>query len=569
MVKASSKEIFRVLQAQREVGVTEIRSRAAAWFVFCWLLMIAGVFMVDQVVEWNTLDDGASIESLRSFAVIRELPGIVRELREHDFLPSAWIAANRRLLGLIQQTEDDLEEHGAVASWLRPWAQGGLLISGVGNEKVYPGRKSWLFYRPDVDTVTEPGFLNDRQLQRRTDNVAELEDAPHPNPLPAIIDFHHQLSARGIRLLVVPVPVKPELLPGTFAQRFTGDYFVRNSSYRLFAEQLHEAGVWVADVGQWMWEYQQQQHKPAFLLTDTHWTPSAMQWVARQLSAELSRQVTWKDVGTVAPATETISVTNRGDIAAMLDLPPALHPYPSETVALEQVLHADGSSWKADENAELLVLGDSFSNIYSLDAMGWGESAGWVEHLSLALQQPIDRIVRNDQGAFATRRILSRELARGRDRLAGKKVVVYQFASRELSFGDWRTFPLELKSSQPSAFLSLQPGEQRRARGLVREVSSVPRPGSVPYRDHVVSIHLVDIAFEENPESFTQAVVFMRSMKDNVWTGAARLKPGDEVECLLSSWDDVAEEMDGLNRSELDELELQLQEPLWGKLLEE
>ena len=56
MVKASSKEIFRVLQAQREVGVTEIRSRAAAWFVFCWLLMIAGVFMVDQVVEWNTLD---------------------------------------------------------------------------------------------------------------------------------------------------------------------------------------------------------------------------------------------------------------------------------------------------------------------------------------------------------------------------------------------------------------------------------------------------------------------------------------------------------------------------------
>ena len=45
--------------------------------------------------------------------------------------------------------------------------------------------------------------------------------------------------------------------------------------------------------------------------------------------------------------------------------------------------------------------------------MGWGESAGFVEHLSRALgERPIDCIVRNSDGAFATREILSHELLR-------------------------------------------------------------------------------------------------------------------------------------------------------------
>ena len=81
------------------------------------------------------------------------------------------------------------------------------------------------------------------------------------------------------------------------------------------------------------------------------------------------------------------------------------------------------------------MLGDSFANIYSLASMGWGDSAGLVEHLSYALGRPVDRILQNDDGAFATRDILRRD---GPARLAGKRVVIWQFAARELAFGDWR-----------------------------------------------------------------------------------------------------------------------------------
>jgi alginate O-acetyltransferase complex protein AlgJ len=70
--------------------------------------------------------------------------------------------------------------------------------------------------------------------------------------------------------------------------------------------------------------------------------------------------------------------------------------------------------------------------------MGWGTAAGLAPHLALALGRPVDVIAQNDSGAFATRQALARELASGADRLAGKRVVVWELASRELLVGDWK-----------------------------------------------------------------------------------------------------------------------------------
>ena len=45
----------------------------------------------------------------------------------------------------------------------------------------------------------------------------------------------------------------------------------------------------------------------------------------------------------------------------------------------------------------------------------------------------------NDNGSYATRLALAGDMARGGDRIAGKRLVIYQFAARELAHGDWRT----------------------------------------------------------------------------------------------------------------------------------
>ncbi|MGB5881714.1 MAG: hypothetical protein WBH85_16930, partial [Thermoanaerobaculia bacterium] len=55
---------------------------------------------------------------------------------------------------------------------------------------------------------------------------------------------------------------------------------------------------------------------------------------------------------------------------------------------------------------------------------------------------PVDKLALDAGGAHASRQALARELASGKNRLTGKKVVVYQFAMRELAFGDWKLIPL-------------------------------------------------------------------------------------------------------------------------------
>jgi hypothetical protein len=197
--------------------------------------------------------------------------------------------------------------------------------------------------------------------------------------------------------------------------------------------------------------------------------------------------------------------------------------------------------------------------------MGWGEAAGFAEHLSLALQRPVDRIARNDQAAFATREALARELARGRDRLDGKRVVIYQFASRELAVGDWKVIDLALGEPLPARFLVPESDQALTVTGVVAAVSPVPRPGSVPYADQVMSLHVVELESDGVPLEDPQAVVYTWGMRENVWTPAARLRIGDEVTLKLRSWTAVADAYEGINRSELDDFELQLTEPVWGE----
>ena len=87
-------------------------------------------------------------------------------------------------------------------------------------------------------------------------------------------------------------------------------------------------------------------------------------------------------------------VDTLGDIALMLKLPADQTVYQPQTVTIHQV-NVGNAPWRATPSADVLLLGDSFSNIFSLEGMGWGESAGVAEHLSRDLGKPIDAILRN------------------------------------------------------------------------------------------------------------------------------------------------------------------------------
>jgi alginate O-acetyltransferase complex protein AlgJ len=140
--------------------------------------------------------------------------------------------------------------------------------------------------------------------------------------------------------------------------------------------------------------------------------------------------VTWTQV--------PLQVERVGDLVDMLKLPDGQTLFRPQRVTIHQVQDGAGAPWQPDPKGDVLLLGDSFTNVFSLEPMGWGSAAGLAPQLALALGRGVDVIAQNDSGAFATRQALARELAAGQDRLAGKRVVIWEFASRELAVGDWK-----------------------------------------------------------------------------------------------------------------------------------
>jgi alginate O-acetyltransferase complex protein AlgJ len=344
----------------------------------------------------------------------------------------------------LKQFEDDLDKASYAKDAVQPRMQALLTGLGrVGNKKAVVGLHGWLYYKPGITYLGGPGFLDPNILEVRVKAALdEGEAAGHPDPRPAILAFNDALGKRGIKLVIFPVPDKAMLQPLELHGR--GDPALprevpHNPSWTPFVAEMRARGVAVFDPAP---ARLNPGEPPRYLKQDTHWTPEWMDEVAH----DLARLV--KQTAALPPAIGQTSAATRkavampaervGDVVDMLKLPEGQTIFAPQRVTVQQVQEANGTPWEPSPKGDVLLMGDSFTNVFSLDSMGWGTAAGFGPHLALALGRDIDVIAQNDSGAFATRQALAREIAGGEDRLAGKKVVVWEFASRELAVGDWK-----------------------------------------------------------------------------------------------------------------------------------
>lgn len=335
----------------------------------------------------------------------------------------------------LRQFEDSLEETSYVKGAVQPRVQEVLTrFARSGNKKAAVGHDGLLYYVPGITYLSGPGFLSAHAIDSRV-RGARLRggEVPAADPRPAILEFHALLAARGIELVLFPVPdkamVEPDGLHGRASSR-VGAPIENNRDFSRFVAELRGRGVRVFDPTP-----ASRGGERRFLTQDTHWTPRWMERVARDLASFVAPSLpprpapSWKRVAT--------QVERVGDITDMLKLPEQQRLFPKETVTVHTIKNADDTVWEPDPEADVLLLGDSFTNIFSMDYMGWGEAAGLGPQLAFALGRGVDVLAQNDAGAQATRKSLETELKGGEDRLAGKKVVIWQFAARELSVGDW------------------------------------------------------------------------------------------------------------------------------------
>jgi alginate O-acetyltransferase complex protein AlgJ len=342
----------------------------------------------------------------------------------------------------LRQFEKSLEEASYAKTWVQPRLQLLLTRFGrAGNKLAVVGHDGWLYYTPGVLHVAGPGFLESTVIRNREREALDAGQEPiHADPRRAILDFHRALSERGVKLVLLPMPDKAALEPAALHGRGTPAPAAQNIDYERFLEEMKNAGVAVLDARK---SAPEDRAEPLYLVQDTHFSPRFMERIAGDLAGLV------KGLGVLPAASSPAALraapqpaTRVGDLVDMLKLPEEQQLFQPQQVMVKQVQDASGNPWEPDAAADVLLLGDSFTNIFSLEGMGWGNAAGLGPHLALALGRPVDVIAQNDSGAFATRQALVRELQGGQDRLAGKRVVIWEFASRELSVGDWK--PLEL-----------------------------------------------------------------------------------------------------------------------------
>ena len=524
--------------ARQEVGQTTV-GRGIAWVLVAQFLLVVGAVPLSEILYNN----------FASNLLHLALPVLPRA-GSHDSssLTSRIVSRNRAVIRELEQFEDSVEDASLLGRSLRPPTQYLLAGLGAGNERAYIGRTPWLFYRESLDYLTGPGFQTDPRL--------------------AILQLKEQLEARGIRLVVMPTPVKPSVHPEYFTRRFGGrEGPLRPEPFRALVRELEEGGVLLFDAAPVLLEAKRGSGKPQYLATDTHWRPEAGELVAARLRDFLRRHAPFPAAPPAGYVSEPVEVTNLGDIARLLDLPEWQARYSAERVQLRQIRTADNALWRPSPSADILLLGDSFSNVYSLAEMGWGESAGLAAQLSFLLQRPVDAILQNADGAFATREVLGRELASGRDRLAGKRLVIFQFSERELAVGDWKLVDLGLGQAAPGRFFVPEAGDEVIVTGIIREIAPIPRPGTVPYADHITAIHLVDLSSEREGMSGGEALVYIWGMRNHVLQEAAGFRAGDRITLRFRPWADVAHQYDGISRTELENEDVQFEEPTWGEVL--
>jgi alginate O-acetyltransferase complex protein AlgJ len=332
--------------------------------------------------------------------------------------------------------EDTVEDSSILRAYFQPRTQQALTgWLGAGNDRVVLGRDGWLFYLPGLDYVAGPSVADKATFNRAAQDMVNkgTQASPHPDPRPALLELHRQTRQAGIHLIVVPVPDKVMLQPAQLYSRPGGPAeltVANNAGYQQLVAGMRAAGVDWFDPA----PAQVRVDEIRYLAQDTHWTPEYMDAVARDVAAHVRQTGLLSDAAVplrLVPQT----VSRVGDLVDLLKLTKDQRLFAPQTITTQQVIdERSGQPVATDREAEVLLLGDSFTNIYSAQAMGWGTGAGFGQHLAYHLQRPIDVIAFNG-GAASVRAELARRPNAAR--LGFKKVIVYAFAIRSLLTEHW------------------------------------------------------------------------------------------------------------------------------------
>jgi hypothetical protein len=265
----------------------------------------------------------------------------------------------------------------------------------------------------------------DRLFLRETLALCSPENKPLPAAAAArraILQYQAAAQAHGIALVVVPVPEAPVLYPEDVwpaARRSNEPAW--SAAYREWYASLRTAGVDVVDVAPAIWSAKQGT-ADLWPPQNSHWSPAAAAVAGRFIGEHirpLLGQYAWQQYDT-----RHVVQTVLSDFNATLPLADRAPPHR----CAGRLVESAGQLVTGDDSAAVLLVGDSFSRIYSVPEGPIVPGADLGRHVALALGAPVQVIAKNGKNPSETRELLLQRPAALRE----KRVLVWEFATRWL-----------------------------------------------------------------------------------------------------------------------------------------
>ena len=424
----------------------------------------------------------------------------------------------------------------------RRWMQSALTATlREGNRQAVIGSDGWLFFGPAITALTGYG-----PLKPEPDTVAKDPNRePWRGPLEAIVNFNAQLEGYGVELILVPIPVKPMIYPEHLGAGATGAP-VNHRDAAAFYEKLRAGGVEILDLsGDW---FKSKAEGDVFLKQDTHWTPATMQNSAKQVATYLKNRPWFTQITPDADRFELgspIKVRAPGDLLEKLDLPAGSRAFSDETTTIMPVIDTSGSEMTVyDTDSPVVLLGDSFTNIFHQADMKWGANAGFAEHLSRELGLPLDTIAQNGQASTGVRRALATRADAERLMREKKKAVVWAIAARDLFLSETaavtngvRWDDVTFRTGDPARDIQW-PVEME---ATVIETARFQDPKTAPYDASLFAVEYQVDRVIGGQYALDKALAMHWAFRNRELAPQANLKVGDKVRLTLQSFDEASQ----------------------------
>ena len=433
---------------------------------------------------------------------------------------------NQSLNEHLKSFEKNLET-ALFAETPRKLTQSTLSLSPLkeGNRNVRIGKDGWLFLDDAIESLTGQGPFHDGPFPFKKDGNS---------PVDAIKRFADQLDNFGARLILVSIPSKAMIYPEKINHNIKGP-ISHPDAQRLVSELNSLPNLDVLDLTRSLFNLKKD--KKVFLKQDTHWTPEAMEEAAKIIANHIKSMDINIDKVNLNPKQKE-GRKAYGDLVEKINIWDGA--FNQESVIAKPI---KGNT--RDRNSEIILLGDSFTNIYSSnEGLGWGNNAGLPEHIASNVGTPIDVISINGGGATEVRKKLAQRRGSSED-MKNKKVVIWAITCRDLFLSQEQC--IDRNISWENVSFDKRPLEKKPTnnkitiRAKLIEKPKIPDPNQTTYKDllYGADYEIIETISGQIPEEGKKIAVVNWAFKNRVLLPSANYEIGSVRNLQLMPFEEM------------------------------